>query len=80
MRHVMLTCCNHPDLRWHCKEIAFSEGGGYNGCRNIFFAGFKLDKPGTWPYSIQRAPGEFAEECKCPPEDLIRAPEDKEGA
>lgn len=44
MRHAILTCKNHPNLRWSCKEIAVTpqgnEGqGSYNGCRNIFFGG-----------------------------------------
>ncbi len=37
MRHVSLTCKHHPDLRWSCKEIAWTDTGGYNNCRNIFF-------------------------------------------
>lgn len=36
MRMVYLTCKNHTDLRWLCKEIAYTPGLGYNGCRNIF--------------------------------------------
>lgn len=39
MRHIMLKCENHPDLRWHCKSIAVSDNGRYNGARNIFFTG-----------------------------------------
>ena len=42
MRHVILTCNNHDHLRWTCKEIAFSDVGGYNGSRNIFY---KSDEP-----------------------------------
>ena len=38
MRHVSLTCKNHPELRWSCKSIAFTPGKGYNGIRHIFFA------------------------------------------
>lgn len=37
MRHVSLTCINHPKLRWQCKEIAVNEIGQYNGSRNIFY-------------------------------------------
>ena len=40
MRHVTLTCRNHPDLRWSCKEIAITNGR-YNGQRNIFFDGHR---------------------------------------
>lgn len=38
MRHVILTCKNHPELRWSTKEIAVSNGR-YNGQRTIFFNG-----------------------------------------
>jgi hypothetical protein len=37
MRHVTLTCKNHPCLRWTCKSIAYSPGHGYNGMRHIFY-------------------------------------------
>lgn len=37
MRHVTLTCKNHPALRWSCKSIAFTPGKGYNQKRNIFY-------------------------------------------
>ena len=43
MRHVILTCKNHDQLRWTCKEIAFSDAGGYNGSRNIFYKGDKSE-------------------------------------
>lgn len=39
MRHVTLTCINHPELRWSCKEIAVNSIGQYNGMRHIFFNG-----------------------------------------
>ena len=60
MRHVLLTCRNHPDLRWSCKQIAFTptdDGGRYNGERHIFFQGYGC-------------------ECDCPASDLRLAPED----
>lgn len=62
MRHVILTCKNHPNLRWNCKEIAYTPGKGYNGQRSIFFNGAEDD--------------ESLPECPCPPSDLILAPED----
>jgi len=37
MRHVKLTCINHPELRWSCKSIAVNHLGQYNGARNIFY-------------------------------------------
>jgi hypothetical protein len=43
MRHVSLTCVNHPDLRWSCKEIAVNSIGQYNGCRSIFYCGTVKD-------------------------------------
>lgn len=70
MRHVILTCRNHPDLRWSCKSIAFSPKRGYNGARNIFFAGV-LDK------STKPHPDAPEIECRCPTTDLILAPEDQ---
>lgn len=64
MRHVILTCKFHPNLRWSCKSIAFTPGQGYNNERSIFFDGAK-DNP-------------LAPECKCSPYDLILAPEEEE--
>lgn len=62
MRHVMLTCKNHPNLRWFCKSIAFTPGKGYNGVRHIFFEGDVTE------------PGCHGKECTCPGADLILAP------
>jgi len=36
--HIALTCVNHPDLRWHTKNIDFI------GARSIFFSDWH--KPG----------------------------------
>lgn len=66
MRHLTLTCKNHPELRWTCKSIAFSPGYGYNGQRHIFFQGKKGQEVA-------------AAECPCAPTDLILAPEDPWG-
>lgn len=68
MRHVSLTCKNHPNLRWSCKSIATSEHGGYNGCRNIFFDGDITD--------LGRNIFDPGKECKCPPSDLVLAPDE----
>lgn len=62
MRHLILTCKQHPRLRWSCKSIGFTVGEGYNGLRHIFYTG-------------SNPPAEH--ECSCPPEDLILAPEDE---
>jgi hypothetical protein len=82
MRHVILTCKNHPKLRWSCKEVAFSDDGGYNGSRNITFDG---EPSGSGMYAdrsgldcCRRKDGEFIKECTCPTADLIRATEDKD--
>jgi hypothetical protein len=86
MRHVSLTCKNHPDLRWSCKEIAF-EGGSYNGSRSIFFKGIAVldeeglpklyaDKSGTMTSGLM-ADNTAVIECSCPASDLIKAPEDE---
>lgn len=83
MRHVVLTCKHHPNLRWSCKEIAFDDGYGYNGCRNIFFMGEPTGKgmhsDGSGldcnTYFPERD-NPIVKECDCSPSDLIRAPED----
>jgi hypothetical protein len=80
MRHVSLTCKNHPKLRWGCKEIAWS--GFYNGCRNIRFKGvftgkFYSDMSGT-DCDWADEDGNYQPECDCPASDLILAPEDKQ--
>lgn len=81
MRHVHLTCKNHPQLRWSCKSIAFSgDGHGYNGCRNIFFLG-EPDPTSPLRYSTYFADRQPIErgilECDCPPSELIYAPEER---
>ena len=77
MKHIIMTCKNHSDLRWSCKEIAWSNG--YNGCRNIIFngtpsgKGMHDDKSGldcTWVKD-----GKLVKECNCPSKNLILAPE-----
>lgn len=75
MRHVILTCKNHPNLRWSTKEIAFSDEGGYNGCRNIFYLGI-LTVNSALKYSMYVPGEEIPAECPCKGRDLIRAPED----
>ena len=80
MRHVSITCKNHPNLRWSCKSIAWS--GGYNGSRTIFFNGIytgKLfsDKSGS-VCSMTNDDGTSVQECDCKSDQLILAPEDQE--
>ena len=83
MRHLILTCRNHPQLRWSCKEIAWSEQGGYNGVRSIFFLGEPsgkgmyedmsgLDCTKYFPDREEK----IVHECTCSGKDLILAPED----
>ena len=79
MRHVILTCKNHPNLRWSCKEIAFTPGVGYNGARNIFFNGISTGKMHSDFSGLQCTMidgDKIVRECSCPPSDLILAPED----
>ena len=82
MRHVILTCKNHPDLRWSCKEIAFSSEHGYNGQRHLFFKGFSLGKMYSDNSGLNCSlvhptiPDKYAEECSCSSSNLILAPED----
>lgn len=79
MRHVTLTCKNHPNLRWTCKSIAFTPGHGYNTQRNIFFHGAIDPKnPDADAEQILRDDVGMLtiliEECSCPASDLILAP------
>ena len=83
MRHVVLTCVHHRQLRWSCKDIAFSgDGHGYNGQRNIFFLGtvegseMHKDMSGLSCPMVDKQ-GKLVEECECSASDLVRAPEDK---
>lgn len=81
MSHRILTCKNHPNLRWSTKEEAWS--GFYNGARNIFFNG---EPDGTGMYSdgsglscstyFKDRENPIVHECNCPSSDLILAPED----
>lgn len=79
MRHRILTCRNHPNLRWSCKDIAWS--GFYNGSRHIFFngvpsgRGMYSDGSGLDTSHLD-ADGRYVPECTCPASDLILAPED----
>lgn len=87
MRHVILTCANHPNLRWSTKEIAVTNGK-YNGARNIFFCGTPSGKGmysdgsgldctrvvSTYPTPDER---NIVRECDCPSSALIVAPEDE---
>jgi len=77
MRHVSLTCVNHPNLRWSTKEIAVSDGK-YNHARSLFYKGeitdpveFYSDMSGVrCNYTIP--------ECSCSAVCLIVAPEDSQ--
>ena len=89
MRHVRLTCLNHPNLRWQCKSIAVNSEGRYNGARNIFYLGtvekanedinaiskwMKESKPG---HSIGPLIADVPE-CTCYADALRFAPEELE--
>lgn len=90
MRHVILTCRNHPQLRWSCKDIAFTDSSGYNGMRLIEFLGLPTGKGMYEDLSgldcdiVEEKRNEagqvtgydFVQECTCAASDLIRAPED----
>jgi hypothetical protein len=75
MEHVLLHCLNHPFLYWFTKDIAVSESGHYNGCRNIFFAGAKPSElpPDLDPPIVRTGEGcKLIYECSCPASDLRR--------
>lgn len=81
MRHVILTCKNHPELRWSCKDIAFDDEYGYNGSRNLFFKGTPIRNEDGSPKMYSDGSGMECDfygstECACSPRDLVRAPED----
>lgn len=78
MRHVLLTCRHHPELRWQCKSIAFTPGRGYNGQRSIFFLGRKVGEDEYEEGPALKSDGMFRDECPCLPSDLILAPEEVE--
>lgn len=70
MHMTILTCRNHPNLRWTCKEIAFQNG--YNGLRNLFYHG-----QATGELSSDGHPRcETVAECSCSAKELMLAPED----
>lgn len=79
MRHRILTCKNHPNLRWSCKDVAWS--GCYTGCRDIFFDGIPSER-GMYPDGSGldtthfNKDGNIVQECNCSFSDLILAPED----
>lgn len=81
MRHRILTCKNHSELRWNCKEIAWTEGHGYNGSRSLFFGGTPSGRgifdDGSGLDCTKIKDKTFVEECSCPASDLILAPEDR---
>lgn len=81
MRHRILTCKNHPNLRWSCKDIAWSSTG-YNGSRHLIYCGIPSgvgmfsDGSGL-DCTITDIEGKYIPECECPASELILAPEDK---
>lgn len=83
MIHRILTCKNHPNLRWSCKEIAWTEtadGGYYNGMRSIFFNGettgeMYADQSGVRCNRMNE--NGYVAECTCSVKDLMIAPEDE---
>ena len=78
MRHLILTCKNHPNLRWSTTDCAWS--GFYNGSRNIFFKGIPsgrgMYQDGSGLDCVTFTGTEIIRECDCSPSDLILAPED----
>lgn len=64
---AMLFCENHPELRWHCKDIAISENGQYNGARNIFFFGQATKEK---PNGESVVDNKWVIECDCPASKL----------
>jgi hypothetical protein len=82
MIHRILTCKNHPDRRWSCKDIAVNLDGSYNGMRSLFYTGVPTgegmysDGSGLHCSVIHPETKQVVEECNCSTSDLILAPED----
>lgn len=90
MSHAILTCRNHPHLRWSCKEISITDGR-YNGSRSLFFdgeptgKGMYSDGSGLdcsthieeWNEQGEIVGHRFVAECDCPSSDLVLAPENE---
>ena len=72
MRHILMTCENHRDLRWNCKSIAVTDSGRYNQSRNIFFRGRAM-ADGSIQEIVTLESGErmVIRECSCPGSALI---------
>jgi len=81
MKHRVLTCKNHPELRWSCKDISWTDGHGYNGKRHLFFKGTPsgegMHSDGSGLDCIRVKDGVLVVECECSPADLVLAEEDK---
>ena len=73
-----LTCENHPDLVWSCKDMAISNGR-YNGSRHIFFFGRRTERfsdGSGWngTFLVKDEAGKvisYVQECSCSPSKLI---------
>jgi hypothetical protein len=63
---ALMFCVNHPELRWHCKDIAISSGR-YNGSRNIFFFGQATE---ARPSGVMVIDDSLVFECECKSSDL----------
>ena len=76
---AILTCKNHTNLRWSCKDIAITNGG-YNGMRNIFFQGIPSGRgmyaDGSGLYCTEFDGNMLVRECSCSADLLELAPED----
>ena len=76
---AILTCKNHPNLRWSCKDIAITDGG-YNGMRNIFFKGTPSGRgmysDGSGLDCTEFVGDKLIRECSCSANLLELAPED----
>jgi hypothetical protein len=83
MAMAILTCVNHPNLRWSCKDEAITMNS-YNGQRSLFFngeptgEGMYQDGSGlhTSKYFKDRA-DPVVRECSCNTDCLVLAPENK---
>lgn len=80
MKYRIITCKNHPELRWTCEDTAWSNAG-YNGKRIILFLGVPNGKGmfqdgSGLDCTDYLEDGQVIEECPCDASNLILAPED----
>lgn len=55
-RNMILTCKNHPTLRWSCEVVYYADDAGYNGKCEIAFLGEPTGECGCSRHQLVLAP------------------------